>query len=250
MGLGLSNWRVVGASVEGSGHRRNGSGCQDAHAWAVVGPDTLVAAVADGAGSARLAAEGSRLAADFSVEYVAWRICEQEEVDPIELLTDAMDATRSRLDRAATEGGHEVADLATTLALVLARPDGVWAAQVGDGAVIVARADGSLVSVAEGEQQEYLNETTFLTSNRWRAACTVGETPEPVESIALLTDGLGLLALDLGDGGRPHAPFFTPLLGFARKEDPQPDELERFLESDRVATRTDDDVTLLLATLS
>lgn len=250
MGFRLSNWRVVGASVEGSGHRRNGSGCQDAHAWAVVGPDTLVAAVADGAGSARLAAAGSRLAADYSVEYVAWRICEQDEVEPAELLTDAMAATRSRLDRSAKEAGHDVADLATTLALVLARPEGVWAAQVGDGAVVVARADGSLVSVADGQPQEYLNETTFLTSKSWRAACTVEEAPEAVESVALLTDGLGLLALDLNQGGRPHPPFFTPLLGFARADDPRPGDLERFLESERVATRTDDDVTLLLATLS
>ena len=249
MGFGLSNWRVVGASVEGSGHRRNGSGCQDAHAWVVVGPDTLVAAVADGAGSAARAAEGSRLAADFSVEFVAWRICEQDEIEPIDLLTDAMDATRARLDRAADQGGYAVTELATTLALVLARPEGVWAAQVGDGAVVVARSDGSLVSVADGERQEYLNETTFLTSKRWRAACTVEEAPEAVESVALLTDGLGLLALDLNEGGRPHPPFFTPLLGFAKTDDPRPHDLERFLESDRVATRTDDDVTLLLATL-
>ena len=250
MGVRLSNWRVVGASVEGSGHRRNGSGCQDANAWAVLDPDTLVAAVADGAGSARLAADGSRLAADFSVEYVAWRISEQDEIDPLEVLTDAMAATRSRLDRAAVDGEHEVADLATTLALVLARPEGVWAAQVGDGSVVIHGSDGSLVSIAEGERQEYLNETTFLTSNGWREACTVEEVSAPVESVALLTDGLGMLALDFNDGARPHPPFFTPLLGFARAADPKPVDLERFLESDRVATRTDDDVTLLLATLS
>ena len=250
MGIGLNSWRVLGASVEGSGHRRSRVGCQDSHAWTVVSPHTLVAAVADGAGSARLAADGARLAANFSVEYVAWRLCEQEEVEPSDLLMDAMSATRARLARTAKAGKHPIGDLATTLALVLATGEGVWAAQVGDGTVVVADSADSLTALAEGEREEYLNETTFLTSKNWRTACTVEQAAAPVESVALLTDGLGLLALDLSDGGKPHVPFFKPLLGFARSEDPCPSELERFLESERVATRTDDDVTLLLATLN
>ena len=249
MGVGLTNWRVLGASVEGSGHRRNNTGCQDSHAWTIVGPHTLVAAVADGAGSARLAADGAQLASVFSVEYVAWRVCEHEEVFPEELLMDAMAATRTQLERKARREEFPLGDLATTLALVLATPTGVWAAQVGDGSVVVASADGTLTSLAEGEREEYLNETTFLTSKHWRAACTVEEAPAAVESVALLTDGLGLLALDLSDGGKPHSPFFEPLLGFARNDDAHAVELERFLESERVATRTDDDVTLVLATL-
>ena len=163
---------------------------------------------------------------------------------------DAMSATRALLARIAKAHGHPLGDLATTLALVLATPDGLWAAQVGDGTVVVADPDGSLTAIADGEREEYLNETTFLTSKNWRDACTVEKADVPVESVALLTDGLGLLALDLSEGGKPHTPFFKPLLGFARAEDACPVELERFLESERVATRTDDDVTLVLATLS
>lgn len=249
MGIGLSSWKVLGASVEGSGHRRNHTGCQDAHSWCVI-DGTLIAAVADGAGSAPRAAEGSRIASEFSVEYLAWRICEPDEVDPLELLGDAMAATRLQLGRTARAGGYDLGELATTLAVVIARDEGVWAAQVGDGSVVVDQPDGSLVAVADGEREEYLNETTFLTSKSWRAACRVERAAAPAESIALLTDGLGLLALDLSQGGRPHLPFFKPLLGFARADDACPSELERFLESERVATRTDDDVTLLLATLS
>lgn len=250
MGLGLNHWRVLAASVEGSGHRRSQTGCQDAHAWTVLPEDTLVAAVADGAGSARRAAEGSQRAANFAVEYVAWRLCEHEAVEPPDLLIDAMSATRALLARTAKAVGHPLNDLATTLALVIASPDGVWAGQIGDGTVVVAGSDGALSAIADGQRQEYLNETTFLTSKDWRSACAVEYAPAPVESIALLTDGLGLLALDLSDGITPHTPFFQPLLGFARRDDACPTELETFLGSERVATRTDDDVTLVLATLS
>src|SRR5687768_17604784 len=180
MGFRLTSWKVLGASVEGSGHRRNSTGCQDSHAWTLVAPSTLVAAVADGAGSARLAADGSRIAARFSVEYVAWRLSEHEQVDPLELLGDAMIATRRQLVNTAKRARHPVGDLATTLALVIASPGGVWAAQVGDGSVVVDQPDGSLLAVADGEREEYLNETTFLTSKNWASACQLEEISTPV----------------------------------------------------------------------
>lgn len=249
MGLGLSSWKVLGASVEGSGHRRDNTGCQDAHAWALLEPDMLIAAVADGAGSVPLAAIGSRTAADFAVQYLAWLLSEGAAVNGAGLLTETIEATRRRLQRAADEVGHDLQDLATTLCLVVATREGACAVQVGDGAVVVGRPDGSFVSLASSEQSEYLNETTFLTSKRWSEALVTESVEGPVESIGLLTDGLGLLALDHADGSRPHAPFFTPLVGFVTGGSAEPEQLEKFLGSERVGSRTDDDVTLVLAAI-
>ena len=45
-------WRVTGASVPGVSHLRSGLPCQDAHAWRQEAGGVLIAAVADGAGSA------------------------------------------------------------------------------------------------------------------------------------------------------------------------------------------------------
>ena len=250
MGLRLSGWTVLGASVEGSGHRRDNTGCQDAHSWVLIDPDLLIAAVADGAGSAPSAALGSRTAADFAVQHLAWRLSEDSEANAAELLDETVEATRRRLERAAGEVGHDLQDLATTLSIVVATPQGACAIQVGDGAVVVGRPDGSFVGVASGEQSEYLNETTFLTSKRWREACVSEAIEGPVESVGLLTDGLGLLALDHTDGGRPHAPFFAPLVGFVGNGAAETQDLEKFLGSERVGSRTDDDVTLVLATVA
>ena len=122
--------------------------------------------MADGAGSAPRAAEGSRNAADFAVEYVAWRLSEQGIAELSELALDAMEATRRRLLRYAREAGHPLRDFATTLAVVIATPDRVVAAQVGDGAVVVGNREGGLDGLANSEPQEYLNETTFLTSRK------------------------------------------------------------------------------------
>ena len=57
-------WRVVRASVQGASHAKTGQPCQDSSSVGVGAPDgILVAAIADGAGSAELSAAGSRIAA-------------------------------------------------------------------------------------------------------------------------------------------------------------------------------------------
>src|SRR3954468_16016063 len=59
MGVGLATWRALGASVAGAGHRARGIGCEDASSVEVLDDGTLLVAVADGAGSAPRASEGS-----------------------------------------------------------------------------------------------------------------------------------------------------------------------------------------------
>ncbi|MGI8553815.1 MAG: protein phosphatase 2C domain-containing protein, partial [Dehalococcoidia bacterium] len=62
------DWRVLGASVAGSGHRRIGRGCDDAHAYRRLDDGTLVLAVADGAGSASRSADGAARAVQAVLE--------------------------------------------------------------------------------------------------------------------------------------------------------------------------------------
>src|SRR5262245_7772654 len=66
-------WRVVGASVPGVSHVRAGKPCEDAHVWAETG-GALVAAVADGAGSAAVAEVGAAIAARAAVEGAVARL--------------------------------------------------------------------------------------------------------------------------------------------------------------------------------
>ena len=49
-------WQMIAASVPGRSHLRRGVGCQDAYCVAELAKGGIVAAVADGLGSARLAA--------------------------------------------------------------------------------------------------------------------------------------------------------------------------------------------------
>jgi hypothetical protein len=59
-----------------------------------------------------------------------------------------------------------------------------------------------------------------------------------------------MLALETS-GGKPYAPFFSPMFKFvADVTNPTEaqEQLVAFLRSERISTRTDDDLTLLLAT--
>jgi hypothetical protein len=71
----------------------------------------------------------------------------------------------------------------------------------------------------------------------------------PLTGLALLTDGLQMLALKM-PGGEPHEPFFQPLLRgvmTAESRERAEEQLRGFLLSPRIRQRAQDDLTLLLA---
>jgi hypothetical protein len=150
---------------------------------------------------------------------------------------------RARSALADDEGPFE--ERATTLLVARVDASSVETAQVGDGAVVLRR-DGLLEVLAPDAKGEYLNETTFLTSASWRDDLRLASVPAGgIDGVAVLTDGLQLIAFDLVTGA-PHGPFFEPFFAFAADGGPEAD-LARFLGSERVGSRTDDDVTLAVA---
>ena len=235
VGLEVAVWRPLAASVAGSGHRARGVGCEDASSVEVLDDGTLLVVVADGAGSAPLAAEGSTRAVDAAMEGL------RAGVD----LASVMEGARLALEPVVA--GERLGDRATTLLVVRVGGGVVETAQVGDGAVVLRRA-GVLEVVAADDKGEYLNETCFLTSGGWRDAMRIETvSADDVDGVAAMTDGLQLVAFDLATGV-PHAPFFTPFFAYAAG-DGDAEGLVSFLGSDRVGERTDDDVTLAVASL-
>src|SRR4051794_1156891 len=96
-------WRALAASVTGSGHRARGIGCEDASAVEVLDDGTLLIAVADGAGSAPRASEGSTRA--VAAAMAALRSGAGVEV--------VVEGARASLEP--VSAGDRMADLATTL---------------------------------------------------------------------------------------------------------------------------------------
>jgi hypothetical protein len=258
-----SPWRVLGFSMAGASHARSGVPCQDAHAYRRVAGDWVAIAVADGAGSARLAENGARAAVDVAVDLLSEHIragiggcrraADPDSSDRAEAWHAAMlgilEQCRDVVAREAVARDARPGDLACTLLVVALGPGTVAAIQVGDGGTVVERRDGTVEALTRPEPGEYINEVTFITSQNAMASARFAFLDEAIRSAAVLTDGLQLLTLRYPDW-TPHAPFFRPVFQFLRDQGDERAahrEIEAMLQSPAVRDRTDDDVTLLVA---
>lgn len=229
-------WRLLGGTVPGSLHRRQGRGGDDAFGWHV--DDALVVAVtADGAGSR---AGTSAYGAFTAVAAVLAAAGQEPEVEWL------FEAALSAVEEAADGLGVAPDLLATTLSVVVVAGACVAVGQVGDG-IAVHGAGDAVEAVAVGERSEHVNETVFLTtpgalSDHLRTFCT---SADAVDALALTTDGLRYQVLDDVQAGRPFAPFFQAAWAYARRADATPDAVTAFL--DEIEDQSGDDKTLVLA---
>jgi hypothetical protein len=152
------------------------------------------------------------------------------------------------LKEQAEKENYPLEDLACTLLIVIATPDGIAAMQIGDGFITVRYPETSPQLLFPPDKGEYINETTFVTSSNALTEMRVIVQPRQPEFICASTDGLERLAIQVSDW-TPFAPFFNPLEQYLRETEnlEESDEyLMSFLNSDRLNARTDDDKTLFL----
>jgi len=250
------SWRFVAASVIGTDHVRAGTVCQDVARVRLVAREDgerLVAAVADGAGSARHADVGARLACEAAVALLA---SDPLTVGDPTLGPRIVAAAQAAIDHAASETGTSPRDHACTLLGAAIMPSRAVFVQIGDGAIVIAEPGSSTLGwVFWPDKGEHANETSFVTGARAAEELEVAWREGVIDEVALFTDGLERLALDFG--ARLAFPsFFGPMFGAVRALPAGDDaelaaaegELSGFLGSARVNERTSDDKTLVLAT--
>ncbi len=245
-------WRVVGASVIGTAHTRAGMPCQDAHRWLVLPDGSLVITVADGAGSAARADEGAHLAVDAAIAALTDLLQEglpTDETTWSAVAIEAFGAAHAAIDTHA-EGMHTtIRDYATTLTIVVATDGQLVVGQIGDGLAVAEGDDGEMFVAVSPQRGEYANEVALLTMPEAVENVAVALFTTPVRAVAVTTDGLLRLAVRLPSYA-PHVPFFRPLFAFLKETTDAVTAdraLAAFLASERIAQRTDDDKTLVLA---
>ncbi len=249
-----TQWRVIGASVQGVTHRKQDIPCQDAHASRVSPSGHLCIAVADGAGSAQNAYLGAQCAVEHAVttvyEQCAWEHYETFDADYWHIaMREAFEAARQALEYLSVEENIPMRSLATTLTCVVATHELLVVGQIGDGVVVAETPTGELTTILRPQRGEYANETYFLVLPDALNHIDVQVQPICVQALAVMTDGLLRLAMQLADY-QPSPRFFKPLLAFvseAQEETQAQHDLAAFLDSERVCNRTDDDKTLVLA---
>ncbi|MBD2774440.1 PP2C family serine/threonine-protein phosphatase [Iningainema tapete] len=253
----ITHWRVVAASVSGTSHVKNNQLCQDAHHWQILPDNILVVAAADGAGSASLGKIGAMVATEtaienLSIQEISRRTIEKDDAVVQSLLSEAMIAAKKAVEEEAVACNQQQKDLASTLIIALATPHLVAVAQIGDGMAVAKDITGNLTAITTPSNGEYINETIFLTSPRSLDSAQLNIWRQPIVNIGVLTDGLQMLAMNMNEGC-PHKPFFFPLFDFVASAEDKTiakEQLVKFLRSERITQRTDDDLTIVLAALS
>lgn len=250
--MSANKWKFVGKSAIGTRHEKNKNSCQDACKCQYLSGGELVIAVADGAGSALLSKQGATQAVDVAVKYLrtaAARYKPNTSDDWKSIVAYSFEVARGQLIWHATSQAKMLKNYHTTLQVIVASDGWTISAIVGDGTAVGLKNDNSLIRLMNPQQGEYANATNFITSDFAPGKIAIQVFQEPLVGIAVLTDGLLTLALDEKDN-TPYPGFFVPLFKFldASKDNQQANKgLKRFLSSDRVNKRTDDDKTLVLA---
>lgn len=256
----VERWRTAYASVIGTSHAATGAPCQDAGTCQVVvahdGSEILLAAVADGAGSASRSQEGAELAVrSFHSEFgpVARADPSLASIDRSRL-TAWFDQLRDEIASMADAGLHDPSDFACTfLAAVVGQSRAVFM-QVGDGAIVVTDGESNEYSWMFWPQHgEFANMTNFVTQRNYESALEVEVVDGHLAEVAIFSDGIERLVLDLSSR-TVHSPALRPIFKWLAGTDPDgalpgaAPGLVAFLASEGINRRTDDDKTLVIAT--
>jgi hypothetical protein len=249
-------WKVIAQSVTGTSHAATGRGCDDAHAWALQqadGEPFFIACASDGAGSASQSATAANTVVQFVVNYLGNMVSGQQLPTAAQLMAMA-EEVHMMLAGMAAENNLPLYEYACTMLGCVVYPGGGAWFQIGDGAIVRSGDGGQYAAVWWPQNGEYLNTTAFITDDDYLSNLQVSVTSDSVAEVALLTDGLQLVALSM-ENSSAHQPFFRDMFRVLRMAD-TPDKvallqekLGSFLNSEPVNARTDDDKTLILATI-
>ena len=190
---------LVGVSTRGRLHANVGGFREDDFRIAFLAREQCVLIAADGAGSAALAREGSRIAVSCALEALSNGLHEQGADANLEaLLVNAAQAAFAGIQTQAAALSRPISDFNTTLLIAMCAvraPHTVVALQIGDGLIAAKNGDGSWSApLCDCEYGEYHGQTHFLSAATTAATALqlrirVHQFPQ-LQSLLVATDGI------------------------------------------------------------
>lgn len=249
------SWNYFLASVKGTSHNASGLPKQDSvmvSTFSVDNNEYLVGVVADGAGSAKYSDASSKFICKYFIKRTKNWLKRKELKDLTQenignWFIDFKKIINRSVKAYKIESSREFAT--TLLYVVLSKNYNIFV-QIGDGAISVGD-DTNFECVFWPQNGEFINTTSFATEENSENKFMFKVSEETVEKLAMHTDGIELIALNMKNQ-KPYLPFFTPffnalykLKAFGYSENLSK-QAETFLQSDKVNQKTDDDKTLLM----
>lgn len=179
--------RAFTFTYRGYRNRKERKPCQDYTTHRIT-DDCAAIALADGAGSARYAKVGARVAASTFVWYYT-----SEPTRIREAVDGFLDRVLRNVEEKAYFKSAHLRDLSTTLLGFALHGDEALFLHVGDGMALLLK-DGTASVLSEGFRGEFCNETTFVTSGR--KPLTLFGKLDDFAGVVLMSDGAQFIFFD------------------------------------------------------
>ena len=177
-------------SLIGSSHRSAGGVCQDASDVKTLENGWVIAAIADGLGSAEHSDVGSRLAVHEVIRFAEnYMPCCWHDDSLISMLRTAYHSALKKIEEEAKKHGNPGMDYDTTLTSLVYNGSNVVFGHVGDGGIIALDPYGEFSLLTTAQKGEECNSVVPLRSgpDNWLFGVS---SDESVCALLMLTDGI------------------------------------------------------------
>jgi hypothetical protein len=177
-----------GMSLQGNSHIADGTECQDAHVVKQVGK-WVVAAIADGLGSAKHSSVGAKTAVDTVMRFVEENLPERwNEKDLGAALRLAYNAAFRAVKKIAEEQKQDIKEYDTTLTAMIYNGVNVVFGHVGDGGIVTLSkyGDFSILTTAQKGEEHNVTVPLRMGGEYWN----FGTSRDPVCALLMMTDGI------------------------------------------------------------
>jgi hypothetical protein len=250
------SWSFAAASVIGLSHLRDGLRLQDAKRCFVSvgaqGSEYFFGIASDGAGSARYGGQGAAIICRTVANFVKSEFGDSPAIPDEHEILKWVEVARGRIEKAAKNRELSPRDFAATLVMVIATPEAVLTAHIGDGAVVARDQNTSTWAVLSAPHNGEYASTTYFVTDQPYPSLRIKTHEGPCDAVVVFSDGIEHLGIDKLSGD-PSAAFFGPLAipleasNIRGRDYVLSGKLVEFLSSDRINEMTDDDKTLIIA---
>lgn len=189
IGLGMEkDWDICALTETGIRHKRHGRGCEDQLTIRRT-EESIVAVLADGAGSRSHAAEGARLVADVLATWLEREFERIHGLTEAELCQEIIALLMTKLRHQSEMLGVELRELASTLLFAAVKDDRYVFGNLGDGVIGYQKDTGRWV-VCGPEHGSLPGQTYFVTSERAVEHLYVRIGTGTIGAFAMMTDGV------------------------------------------------------------
>ena len=176
-----------GISLPGTYHIKNDIVCQDSHRIVRIGKNTIIAAVADGLGSAEHSDVGSKMAVSISTEHCRQNINANTKPEHIlDTMRFAFAKALRAIEEEAASKEHSPDLYDTTLTMAVLIRDSLYYGHSGDSGIIALTTLGCYEQVTVQQRDDEARVFPLFFTEKWEFA----QYDKKVSSVLLATDGM------------------------------------------------------------